>query len=206
MEEKTELIAFTGQSGCGKGTLAGMAEELQRERGMHILTISTGDQIRNCIQSDTYIARRMALIHNAGKRQEPPVSFALDFEKLWKEVTANTIILQEGSPRSVEQFEFMQKIVPSLIPRMKIIEVRAPDEICLDRLWKRTERDKRIDLSCDGYPGVPSLDKIRDKMNWWTDVRDELIEKVEAAGVYYSIYNIGTLEEVRAKLKKVLFG
>ena len=198
-------ITFTGQSGCGKGTAAEIAKRLCKAKGIKVITMSTGDNIRTATETNTYIAKKMPEINNQGKRQEAPVSFALDFNQLLKKVTENSIIIAEGSPRSVEQFEYMQKIVPSFIPQLKVIEVLADEKMCFKRLWERTKKDKRIDLSVKGKPGVPSRYKIKTKMSWWNNVSFPLMHTIQNANMYYVVGNIGTLKELEEQIKEILF-
>lgn len=199
-------IAINGQSGSGKGTVAEIVERLLKKAGIQIVVMSSGEQIRNCISSGRYIGKNMAKANNKGKLQPAVVSFAFGFKTIDEETTEHSVIIQEGSPRSVEQLNYMLSIIPDLIPRLMIIEVIADEERCKQRLIQRTKTDKRLDLSKDGEPGVPDMVKIATKMNWWTRARKKIMRRVKKADVYYSVTNNGNLEDLELQIKKILFG
>ena len=194
-------LCFTGQSGAGKEEVIKISSRLLKGKGVDIVSLSSGNQIRECIATGTYMAKRMKEINDQALLQPAAVSFALTFMELVQKVTENTCIIQEGSPRSVEQFEYMLSVYPRLIPNLKIIEILTDEQLCKQRLIERTKKDLRSDLTTNGEP---DLAKISTKMAWWNETRVKLVEKMKQAGVYSYVENNGTLEELEKKLEVLL--
>jgi len=200
-----DWLAVVGQSGAGKGTVAKILLELYKQAGLEVMHIDTGTVIREAISKDTYFARKMHSLNIQGKRQPNFVAASLWFNKMFNELKENSLVLHEGSPRYEEQFMIMKSLVDTgYFNSLKVLEVITSPEICADRLFMRTKRDKRSDLSVDGKPGIPDLEKIKTKMDWWTADRDGIITAVKASQMYLSVYNNeDTTDQLRAELEEI---
>lgn len=199
-------VAVIGQSGSGKGTVAELLKKIAEEAGLSILSISTGDEIRKCLETKTYFSEKMRAINDSGKRQPNLIAASLWLNKMFKELQEGQHILLEGAPRYVEQFKMMQSLVDvGYIDSLKVLEILTPENICLERLAERTIKDKRLDLSIEGQPGMPDLEKIKTKMQWWTDDRDLIVQSVQESGAYLSIENTGTVKDAEDQLRELFF-
>lgn len=162
--------------------------------GISFLEISTGDLIRKTIETETHISQEMLRINKAGLRQPPIVAGALWFSEIISKLHPGQRIIHEGSPRSAEELQMMLSLIEiNYLSSIKIVEIESDsDALCLERLIERTKKDKRIDLSVDEKPGVPDIGKIKRKLSWWSDNRDEIVQAAKKAHVYIRVRNTST--------------
>jgi adenylate kinase family enzyme len=199
-----DWLAIVGQSGSGKGSALEITSRLCKENGIEPLFIGTGDLIRENIKTRTHMMDKMQEITNAGLRQPPIIAASLWVSKMLSELKEGQPIIHEGSPRSAEEFSMMMSLVDvGYFKKLKVLEVYVPEKVCRDRLISRTMHDKRIDLSKEGQPGMPDLEKIATKMKWWTENRNEIMYKVKRAGAYLSVANTGTMEELENQITRL---
>jgi adenylate kinase family enzyme len=196
-----QWLVIIGQSGSGKGTAASILANWYKNASLSVLQISTGDLIRNGIDTKTYLSQKMKLINDVGLRQPAIIAASFWLEFLLKNFKQDQYILHEGSPRSTEEFAMMHSLVEiGYISSMKIVEIQLPDKECHQRLANRTKQDKRIDLSLDNHPGVPDLDKIYTKLFWWSSNRKDIVDAAKEAGMYINIQNTGSVEDLEKSL------
>ena len=194
-------LAIVGQSGSGKGAALDILTELCKEAKIKPLFISTGELIRQSISLKTCMVKKMQEINNQGMRQPHLIASSLWFTKMLHELKKGQPIIHDGSPRSSEEFDLMQSLVKAgYFETFKVLEVFAPDKLCKGRLIARTISDKRADLSIDGRPGEPDMDKIDTKMRWWTVGRKEIIRRAMLADAYLVVNNTSTLVELEKQI------
>jgi len=197
-------IVIMGQSGSGKGTAAQIIEDYLATFSLPALRVGTGDEIRNFISEDSFTSRNMAKINNQGLRQPPLLAASLWLNSFVKHYSGEEIIIHEGSPRSVEELTMMLSLSKAgYFGPLLTIEVHASDAECKKRLSERTILDKRADLSIDGEPGNPDINKIETKLAWWNDVRPEIIAMCKQENCYVRISNSKNLKALYMHIEKL---
>lgn len=200
----SQIITITGQSGAGKNIVKEKLIEIFNESDISFLSLSSGDLIRRCTESDTYFAQKIKSINDVGALTPEFVADTLVLNEILSSYKQGQIIIIDGGPRSVREVQNLHAWVASgFFDSLKVIEVLAPENICRNRLIERTKIDRRIDLSIDGKPGVPSIEKIQNKMSWWTSAEDEIRKYLDHYGFYTSINNNGHIDSIKENLHKI---
>ena len=137
------LVMF-GPPGAGKGT---QASRLAVELG--IPQISTGDILREAVQSGTELGRQAKAIMDAGDLVSDEVVVGIIRERLAKK-DAETGFILDGFPRTVSQASELDVILNGR-DTLGVIELSVPDEELVSRLSKR-----RVCADCGSIVGLQS--------------------------------------------------
>jgi len=135
------LVMF-GPPGAGKGT---QARRLATERG--IPQVSTGDILREAVQSGTELGRQVKAIMDAGELVGDDVMLGIVRERLSKEDAAGGFIL-DGFPRTVAQATALDDILEGRQGPV-VLEISVRDETLVNRLSRR-----RVCGSCGAIVGA----------------------------------------------------
>jgi len=119
-----------GAPGAGKGT---QAERLARAR--RIPKISTGDILREAVQTGTQIGRRAKAIMDRGELVGDDVMIGIVRERLDRPDAAAGFVL-DGFPRTVAQAEALDGIMRGRTP-LVVIDIDVPEEELIRRLASR---------------------------------------------------------------------
>jgi adenylate kinase family enzyme len=203
----TQWVLVIGQSGSGKEEAITILQEFYKKAGICFILMSTSGLMNERGKKDTYVARRLKEISNAGERQPAISSGSAWFAHIHDNLKGEDHnILQEGSPRGKSEAKMVLSLLKKgIIKSLTILELKVPDHICRCRIKTRTIATKREDTSVDGQPGVPDLCKINTKLFFWTEAKKKIRKLAKKAGVYRKIKNTGTLEELKENLA-VTFG
>ncbi len=134
------LVMF-GPPGAGKGT---QASRLAVELG--IPQISTGDILREAVQTGTELGRQAKAIMDSGELVSDQVVVGIIRERLAKKDAAAGFIL-DGFPRTVSQASELDVILQGR-DALVVIELSVPDEALISRLSKR-----RVCADCGSIVG-----------------------------------------------------
>ena len=137
------LVMF-GPPGAGKGT---QASRLAVELG--IPQISTGDILREAVQSGTELGRQAKAIMDSGELVSDQVVVGIIRERLAKK-DAETGFILDGFPRTVSQASELDVILNGR-DTLVVIELSVPDEELVSRLSKR-----RVCADCGSIVGLQS--------------------------------------------------
>tara|TARA_B100001123_G_scaffold125682_1_gene146415 strand:+ start:11106 stop:11771 length:666 start_codon:yes stop_codon:yes gene_type:complete len=137
------LVMF-GPPGAGKGT---QASRLAVELG--IPQISTGDILREAVQSGTELGRQAKAIMDSGELVGDQVVVGIIRERLAKKDAADGFVL-DGFPRTVSQASELDVILHGR-DTLVVIELSVPDEELVSRLSKR-----RVCADCGSIAGLQS--------------------------------------------------
>ena len=135
------LVMF-GPPGAGKGT---QASRLAVELG--IPQISTGDILREAVQSGTELGRQAKAIMDSGELVSDQVVVGIIRERLAKK-DAETGFILDGFPRTVSQASELDVILNGR-DTLVVIELSVPDEELVSRLSKR-----RVCADCGSIVGL----------------------------------------------------
>jgi adenylate kinase len=142
MENKRgkEIIIVFGPPGVGKGTQAALlAERLGYKH------ISTGQVIRESIVNGSEIGKKVEKIMSTGQLISDDLIIKIIEEFFEKNKHSSGFIL-DGSPRTVNQAEFLEEFVKVKFPaNIKILNLISREEILIERLLKRAEIEHRAD-------------------------------------------------------------
>ena len=135
------LVMF-GPPGAGKGT---QASRLAVELG--IPQISTGDILREAVQTGTELGLQAKAIMDSGELVSDQVVVGIIRERLAEKDAATGFIL-DGFPRTVSQASELDVILQGR-DTLVVIELSVPDEELVGRLSKR-----RVCVECGSIVGL----------------------------------------------------
>lgn len=121
-------VIFLGPPGAGKGTQAELVAE-----AFHIPKISTGDMLRQAVQSGSKLGLEVKKVVESGKLVSDAIIIALVKERIANADCQHGFLL-DGFPRTLMQ---AQALKDEQIPIDVIIEIDVPDEIIVDRMSDR---------------------------------------------------------------------
>jgi len=123
-------LLMLGPPGAGKGT---QAERFARTRG--IPKISTGDILREAVQTGTEIGRRAKAIMDRGELVSDEVMIGIVRERLERKDALNGFVL-DGFPRTVAQAAALDAIIAGRDPLI-ILDIAVPEAELVRRLASR---------------------------------------------------------------------
>jgi len=123
-------LLVLGPPGAGKGT---QAERFARSRG--IPKISTGDILREAVQTGTEIGRRAKAIMDRGELVGDDVMIGIVKERLDRDDAGSGFVL-DGFPRTVAQAEALEAIMAGRDPLI-VVDITVPEEQLVRRLASR---------------------------------------------------------------------
>lgn len=124
------VIILLGAPGAGKGT---QASYLSRVKS--IPKISTGDMLRQAVQEESELGRRVKEIMNDGGLVDDQTMLDLVVARIAKPDSQKGFIL-DGYPRNIHQAQQFESV---LQPHMKlcVVEIEAPEEEIVKRVAGR---------------------------------------------------------------------
>lgn len=131
-----------GPPGAGKGT---QAERFARDRGLP--KISTGDILREAVQSGTDLGRAARALMETGRLVGDDIMIGIVRERLERNDARRGFVL-DGFPRTVAQAKALDKMLDDEAP-LAVIDVEVSEDAIVRRLSAR-----RICGSC-GWTAVP---------------------------------------------------
>ena len=123
-------LVVLGAPGAGKGTQA--AEFAQRHE---ILKISTGDILRDAVQSGTELGQRAKGTMDAGGLVDDQLMIAIVRERLSRADAAGGFVL-DGFPRTVAQATALDEIMAGQ-GALIVVDIAVPDDTLVERLARR---------------------------------------------------------------------
>ncbi len=124
------VIIFLGAPGAGKGTQA-----LHLSNTKHIPRISTGDMLRQAVQDDSPLGRKVEAIMQEGRLVDDETMLKLIEERISRPDCKNGFIL-DGYPRNMQQAAAFEHI---LQPHMdlRVIKIEVAEEDIVKRIAGR---------------------------------------------------------------------
>jgi adenylate kinase family enzyme len=167
MEQQTTVFFFLGQSGAGKGTQVKKVLEWLKSQNKPVLYVAMGDEVRRMIQKlpeDNFFKNNMKHIDDKGELQPPAFPLHFFLNKFIYNYKPGQIIIIDGSPRSLKEFELWSDLViKGYLPTPNVINIDVSDEECIRRLKKDprdrtdTQKEESLKTKLDWYKSVRSL-------------------------------------------------
>ena len=184
-------IVLLGAPGAGKGTLAnGLVKALS------IPSISTGDLLRNEVNSGSEIVKSLKQIMESGKLVSTDIVLDLLKKRLAQSDTKNGYIL-DGFPRSIEQAELLSKFAEIDLCLNLVVEKQVIlDRICGRRTCKscgkiyNTKTYKKDKCECGGELLIRSDDNpqtVAQRFDTFMNNTAPLIEFYKKKGVLVNV-------------------
>jgi adenylate kinase len=184
-------IVLFGKPGAGKGTQA----EFLKEK-YNLTHLSTGDIFRYNIKNETDLGKLARTFMDKGDLVPDEVTIQM----LQSEVDNNPDsagFLFDGFPRTIAQAEALDVCLGSKNQSVKAtIALEADDEILIQRLLERGKTS--------GRPDDQDEEKIRNRYDEYNQKTAPLMNYYKAQGKFHAVDGIGSIEEVTARLSKVI--
>ena len=130
MPTATPNLIVLGPPGAGKGT---QAEQFAREHG--VPRISTGDILREAVQSGSALGRAVRAVMDSGGLVSDDIMVELVRERLAREDAAGGFVL-DGFPRTVPQAKALDQMMRGR-GALVVLEIVVPEEELVRRLCAR---------------------------------------------------------------------
>ncbi len=206
-----------GAPGAGKGTQAEMLTKLY-----DIPCISTGNIFREHISNNTDLGQKAKAYMDDGKLVPDSLVIELVKSRITQDDCKNGMIF-DGFPRTIPQAEALDVMLKELDkPIDFVINVEVKDQIIVDRMAGRTvcpscgasyhkvSKVEAVSGKCD-LCGEKLIQRDDDKaetvlkrLSVYHDQTEPLIAYYKAQGKLIDIDGVGTVEEVRNRVKKAL--
>lgn len=145
-------VVLLGSPGAGKGTQANFLTE-----HFNIPQISTGDILRQAIQKQTDLGKKVQAIVEAGQLVPDEIMINLIQERLKQDDCQNGFLL-DGFPRTVEQAKALEKVTDIDY----VVDIDVPAEVVVKRLTGRRihPTSGRVYHLTNHPPKLPNKDDI----------------------------------------------
>jgi adenylate kinase len=206
-------LTMLGAPGAGKGT---QAARFARDRG--IPKISTGDILREAVQTRSELGLRAKVIMDRGELVSDEVMIGIVKERLGRPDAAAGFIL-DGFPRTVAQAIALDGIVLGRAPLI-VVEIDVPETELVQRLGARlvcascganaTNPRDAVALGCErcGGPLVQRSDDseavVRDRLDVYKRKTMPLLDYYRARPTFCSITGAQSPDRVAAELAAVV--
>ncbi|MEZ4876567.1 MAG: adenylate kinase [Flavobacterium sp.] len=184
-------IVLFGKPGAGKGTQA----EFLKEK-YNLTHLSTGDIFRYNIKNETELGKLAKTYMDKGDLVPDEVTIQM----LQSEVDKNPHsagFLFDGFPRTIAQAKALDAFLKTKKQSITAtVALDADDEVLVKRLLERGKTS--------GRPDDQDEEKIRNRYEEYNQKTAPLTDYYKAQDKFYAVDGIGTIEEVTARLSKVI--
>ncbi len=175
-------LILLGVPGAGKG------EQAKRLSGkFSIPHVSTGDLLRQEMEEETEVGRRISEFVNRGELVSDAVTQAI-LENRLREADCEAGFILDGFPRNLNQADFLQAALERMsAPVDVVLNIEVPDGTVIDRLAMRNRLDD-------------APETIRHRLKVYRKVTAPLVDYYDRAGILKRIDGDGTPEEVTQRI------
>jgi len=183
-------ILILGPQGSGKGT---QAQQIAASYG--IAHVATGDMLRVAMAAGTELGRRVKPIYDAGELVPDDLMIALIRERLEQDDVVEGFVL-DGFPRTMAQAEALDEMLREIErPVTVVLQLNVPEDVCVERLSRRAEKEGRVD---------DTPDAIRTRLALYRRETEPVIEHYRAQGNLVVIHGDRPVDEVFAETQDAL--
>ena len=210
-------LILLGPPGCGKGTQAKILIDTY-----HIPQISTGDILREAIKKESPLGVEAKAHMDQGALVPDHLVIKIIEERL-KQADCSRGFILDGFPRTVAQAEALETTLSEMGSKLEyVFSIDVDDEELIRRLTGRRvckkcgesyhiefnpPRQEGICDSCQGELYQRDDDKeetIRNRLNVYQDQTSPLINFYQRKDLLHSIDGIGSIDEIKGRLLKVI--
>lgn len=205
-------LIFLGPPGAGKGT---QAEYICRDYG--VVQLSTGDILRANRKEGTELGKKAQSYMDAGNLVPDEIIIDMIKEELKKPELGKGYLL-DGFPRTVPQAEALDKLLESMGQKLDaVLVLEVPEQELVERLTgRRTCRKtgKTFHMKFNPPPKNHNYDlyqreddqesPVKNRLKVYNDQTKPLIDYYQNKGIAKMIDGVGSLDEVYARIKKIL--
>ena len=210
-------LILLGSPGAGKGT---QGEFLMKFFG--IPTISTGNIFREHISKQTELGKQAKGYMDAGQLVPDELVIALVKDRLSQDDCKAGMIL-DGFPRTIPQAEALDVMLEELnMPIDHILDVEVPDELIVERMagrivcpscgasYHKVYKAEKVAGICDECSTEliqredDKAETVLKRLEVYHAQTKPLIAYYAKQGKVREIDGVGTVEDVRARVKKAL--
>ena len=189
-------LVVLGAPGAGKGTqAAGFAQRHE------ILKISTGDILRDAVQSGTELGQRAKATMDAGGLVDDQLMIAIVRERLSRADAVGGFVL-DGFPRTVAQATALDEIMAGQ-GALIVVDIAVPDDALVERLARRrvcAQCEKATSVAAGGT--MPRCEKcggelvlrsddteavVRERLRVYTDATRPLVDYYSSRPTFRAI-------------------
>lgn len=210
-------LILLGAPGAGKGTQAEMLTKLY-----DIPCISTGNIFRENISKNTELGQKAKAYMDEGKLVPDSLVIELVKSRITQDDCKNGMIF-DGFPRTIPQAEALDVMLKELnIPIDFVINVDVADELIIDRMAGRTvcpscgasyhkvNKPSKVSGKCDLCSADliqredDKAETVKKRLDVYHEQTEPLIAYYRAQDKIVDIDGVGSVEEVRDRVKKAL--
>ena len=190
-DEHMKYYILFGPPGAGKGT---QATAMVEKYNLH--HISTGALLRKEIAAGTELGLKAKSLIEAGALVPDEVVEGM-IESEFRTVTGVDGFLLDGFPRTIAQAEALDAILERSGEKVtSIVSIMIPDEMIIERISHRAAIEGRADDA--------DVSIIKNRIDTYHNQTEPLIDFYRKAGTYNEIDGVGTIEEVRDRIFKLV--
>ncbi len=180
-----------GPPGAGKGTQANAMVEKY-----NLCHLSTGDLLRSEIVAGTPLGLQAKALIEAGALVPDEVVEGM-IEARFRAAEGVDGFLLDGFPRTIAQAEALDAMLAKTGEAVTaVISIMIPDAMIYERIAHRATVEGRAD---DARPEV-----VENRIRTYHDKTEPLVDYYKKAEKYYQINGVGTIDEVRSCIFKVM--
>jgi adenylate kinase len=183
-------LVLLGPPGSGKGTQAARLKV-----ALGVPHISTGDMLRAAVAAGTPQGLKAKEVMNAGKLVSDDILLGMLEERLAQDDVKNGFIL-DGYPRNLAQADALDHLLAKIgQPLDAVVKLDVPNEVIIARCEIRFKAEHRH----DDDPEV-----VRDRLQVYAEQTAPVADFFERRGKLQVVDGVGELDEVTARVKRVL--
>lgn len=210
-------LILLGAPGAGKGTQAEMLTKLY-----DIPCISTGNIFREHISKNTELGQKAKAYMDEGKLVPDSLVIELVKSRITQDDCKNGMIF-DGFPRTIPQAEALDVMLKELnIPIDFVINVEVADELIIERMAGRTvcpscgasyhkvNKPSKVSGKCDLCSADliqrddDKAETVKKRLDVYHEQTEPLIAYYREQGKLVDVDGVGTVEEVRDRVKTAL--
>jgi adenylate kinase len=198
-------LVMLGPPGAGKGT---QAERFARNRG--IPRVSTGDILRDAVQSGSEMGVAAKIVMDAGRLVSDEIMIGIVTERLSRPDAADGFVL-DGFPRTVGQAEALDEWLSGPSP-LVVVDIEVPEETLVRRLGFRRICSKcgttasPAEIVCGKCGGAlvqrrdDNLEVVRERLRVYARNTQPLVEFYQRRPSFRSVDGDQTQDHVAADI------
>lgn len=210
-------LILLGAPGAGKGTQAEMLTKLY-----DIPCISTGNIFREHISKNTELGQKAKAYMDEGKLVPDSLVIELVKSRITQDDCKNGMIF-DGFPRTIPQAEALDVMLKELnIPIDFVVNVDVADELIIERMagrtvcpscgasYHKTNKPSKVSGKCDLCSADlvqredDKAETVKKRLDVYHEQTEPLIAYYKEQGKVLDIDGVGSVEEVRDRVKTAL--